>query len=996
MKIKMFAAAALAALAAGAENLTISSDTTIDEDRSVEQIIFTAGAKLSGTGKITVTGGIAVQAGAAEIESPVEFSGSALQTIELGANASITQDGVWSGTAPLKLAGVNKSSNVATFRGANTFDGALELTNVTINVYSDTGLGSAVGNTKWLEGKAYLYFYDGTFPEKLNSTFNSLHQQCLRIAEGCNATFTGTITLNNIGYLRVEKNATATFAGTLNGGNYFCPSVASGATIIYAEGHMPNCTVYNPGGDDATAVSKFMGYRVKNDNYQNFVIGSGTVQAQMVDNFSSKNDTAGFQINAAGTFDLNGFDHLSMGYWRAGGAGGIITSATPATIKVSGGDGVKVLSTTTGNKVTGAVSLIKRGAAELWLDNENTSTGSLTVAEGVLGFTMTGAWTGKEVNVEAGATLAVQNSFAFADDVVLSIADGGVLNLGANLTVMYVSVNDNQLPVGTYSKAKGDAFIDGSGILNVVAAPATERTITWVGGSANEAFEAAANWQDGVEPNFVAGLDSVVLAKTGTRAVMNDSATVQGVTFQKGENENGEFTLEKGEDGVELTVGAGGISAAATEGKWVIEPHTSISANSATVMVGDSSAVCPAELVFADGLSGGLLTFAGAGKVFIGNKDSTSSIGGKVALKDNYMYLGGAVDLPQGLTLSGSKIGRLYLTNAVVNINSGAAMLIDATDRYNAFNVAANTTNVINGQLALNGVSRPAFDANSQITVNSDKTCDWGSYCVPAVGDGAEIILNARITAMDLSFATGTLVMRKAGNNIQHSQWGCGFTIHYGATVRTEVEGAINSTQTMPFIKNTGVLDLCGCNQYFGPIHMNSLYCGEVRSDEPAVMTVTQTTVAPQSFTAEMVGTNYLHFVGKAGLCKKGALPLVIASVSSTTGTLEVAEGTLSFTDDGAWENVSAVNVSGGTLVLDKAKRIAKTCEMTITGGSVNLDGSFTQNVNELYIGEARAEVGTYGSSASRAQHKDDDHFTGPGILHVTHGFPDGTCILLR
>jgi len=198
--------------------------------------------------------------------------------------------------------------------------------------------------------------------------------------------------------------------------------------------------------------------------------------------------------------DLNGYDQevntLNGPTYEKmnlpAGAHALVTSATPATLKVRHAVSNPLLM-----KVSGAANLTYDGSETFTLSNAvSDTTGDLLVKNGTLVFEYGAGWGGSSnVTIDAGATLKVTAAgapTAFAPVVPgkqLSLvnlkleADGesyGKLDLGGNVAVRSLRIGDTFMPPGDYgSTASGaanpnDSHFTGTGVLHVRRASLAE------------------------------------------------------------------------------------------------------------------------------------------------------------------------------------------------------------------------------------------------------------------------------------------------------------------------------------------------------------------------------------------------------------------------------------------------------------------------------------------------------------------------------------------
>ncbi len=198
-----------------------------------------------------------------------------------------------------------------------------------------------------------------------------------------------------------------------------------------------------------------------------------------------KRVTLGNSEPGNGRLDLNGYSQTLGGLTEYGNAASkpnnIITNGRPSSVSTLTISQTAGTSDLFSGRITGAISLVKAGAANsvLTLAGTNTYSGSTTViggtlavSNGVLGVSST------NVMVTAG-TLALQSSTAIADTATLRLATGGgaKVNLasGVNESVRNLYLGADMQRVGTYGSSgsaathKDDVYFLGTGVLTVLS-----------------------------------------------------------------------------------------------------------------------------------------------------------------------------------------------------------------------------------------------------------------------------------------------------------------------------------------------------------------------------------------------------------------------------------------------------------------------------------------------------------------------------------------------
>lgn len=134
---------------------------------------------------------------------------------------------------------------------------------------------------------------------------------------------------------------------------------------------------------------------------------------------------------------------------------------------------------------------------------------------------------------------------------------------------------------------------------------------------------------------------------------------------------------------------------------------------------------------------------------------------------------------------------------------------------------------------------------------------------------------------------------------------------------------------------------------------------------------------------------------GNGALVKAGAGTLTLSGICDAAGGITVAAGALALDATGALGG-SATNivVSGGTLALANSGALDDAAEVALSGGGqVSLAEGVDEVIGRLFLDGVRQLAGTYGSTSSPAQVKNDTYFSGTGVLRI---IPYGTLILLQ
>ena len=152
-------------------------------------------------------------------------------------------------------------------------------------------------------------------------------------------------------------------------------------------------------------------------------------------------------------------------------------------------------------------------------------------------------------------------------------------------------------------------------------------------------------------------------------------------------------------------------------------------------------------------------------------------------------------------------------------------------------------------------------------------------------------------------------------------------------------------------------------------------------------------------FVQAAASTNTLVAIrGNISFVKGGDSPWATSKSIEATGSLTVTGGVFALVGAATWTKCTNVVVRGGTAVveLNASGALAPRVDVSLSdGGKLDLgDVGTVQTAGYLVIDGALRPGGTWGSSASAAENKDDVHFSGAGILDVRKN--RGTLLLVR
>ncbi len=607
------------------------------------------------------------------------------------------------------------------------------------------------------------------------------------------------------------------------------------------------------------------------------------------------------------------------------------------------------------------------------------------------------AGAGARLVVEQGAGAAFQ-----AQDA--RIADGGKVSVGQGAILSFVAatLDGAAIAPGFYTAATAE-WVEGSGFVYVSGGEETAdaSSATWTGGGADTLFTTAANWDGGETPDLATGGCTATFASGGERATFAgyDVSRLAGIAFTR------PFTLDA-EDGATgmMLLGSGGVTTPASETAgtydlgWpfaVVAPQTwTAEANATMRWTAPVSGLSTSDRILVDGA--GRMEFLAA----------NSFLNDMMVTNGTVRFAGdGSLGAPSGTTWCDLQRAWLVFGGGTQTRPVQAfAPLNNGSTKGNRVVFEAGTTNRFDGKfmLGVEGGTFQTMETSADFRGGSETVFAGGLRvhyvnCNVAAGSGAARVVVTNepmasrdrfcLQSKDLVFDLCVASNRVSGNK---SFWNSG-------TLRTLVPYALEkNAQGMKSRVQMGgadfTLDLCGNDQSMGVFIGNK---GTITSESPAFFHVAQNHV-PQYWDNNGVSdvpcvgiTNAVGFTGMAGISLDAELqdfPHVLTAASSSSGTVQVTSGRLEFAaPNGAWTNAAALVVKGGELVLGHSGAIGRETDVFFEGGSgrIELAAGVAQKCRDLYFDGVRQRPGTYGSSQSGAQYRDDARFAGAGALNV-------------
>ncbi|MEI6032736.1 MAG: autotransporter-associated beta strand repeat-containing protein [Verrucomicrobiae bacterium] len=871
---------------ASTANITFGNSGTFNMDNT-----GTSGNLTQSLGKLTFGVGLgAVQTTrtAVAYDQVLTFSSLAARTV--GATGAFNSTGTLSATNGIVLTGQSTG-----FIDRGLFFGSGQTTDY---AWYDSGFVRAIA-------------YNGSNGTATStgggSLGNATYQQITgNLSSQGNATFT-TLAINGTDVnVALASGATVTVNGILKNGAAGNSTISGGTGIKVTGASTNDLVVYTASSGDNLTISTPI---LNNSSTPLTKSGAGTLI------LSGNNTYSGSTYINAGTLLINGSGTLTSGnatgtYGSSIVNNGILNFSSSANQTIGGG-------------ISGTGSLIKSGASTLSMSSSNGFTGDTTINGGVIRLTGTGSSLGSlagnlylnagELQLASSGTFNIGRNTTVSNDFSI-VSERNILGAGIEYTFDGLSIGANTLTLNTTANINSGtpgvifstANITANATFNVIAtaSAATKLTINTVTGNGNTITKTGTGELYAPGTNTFTGTGGFIV-KEGTLSGKNGSFGTQSLVLGAG---TGNATLMYWGDAttqtVPITVQAqtGGIVSIASNSQatrgLALAGGIALGANPLTIIDGDGNA----------GFNTNILgVISGSGTLTINSTAATGEV--KFSAANTYTsdinLLGGI--LSSGNATAFTTSNKLAAGNGTTfNMNGNAVSLAGLNDVSGVGGTIVNVGTVKaltlggNGSYSFSGAIAPATTANITLTKS---------------GIGTQV-LSGTNTYTGATTITGGM-LQSAKNASLSSTTGVTVT-NAGSTL------AVNYSDGASDYKQADVVTLLGKT------------------------TFSSTATAFAFDTTNGDGTYAANLTMAAGVTKLGANRLTLSGTNTYTGATLVTAGTMLLSGTAA--NTSGVTVSGGTLQLGASNRINSSAALVLSGGTLDVGGSFSQGLGTLTL----------------------------------------------
>ena len=987
--------------------------------------VTAAGVSISGSHGIAIASGSSLSvsgAGAVSFDLPLVLgsdpSGEVRVDVMQGAEATFL--GAISGSSKI----VFGHKGVVHFKGSNTFTGRLDVTNGTFHVWSDGAFGTTDGATYFNgparldSGKAQVRFHGVTTAEPLHFRSKG-NQDEVYVESGTTNVFRGFVDDSYYMYWQLMEDSCTVFSNGFKTAT-FGPRFYGRSELVFA-GDAASRFYENYTASSATASSRATmrvaaplraGYAVRGCFMQNGMRMTFDVDDAMYfpnptsDEWPAQPVAPQIRFEGSGVFDLNGYDQHCLHFYTSNQSSSIVTNSAVARATLHLMQSYETgTATSYSGKFGGALTLSLEGPKPLTLSGPSTPDVRVALSGGASLTIASAAWEGTNFVVSGGSTLAVSSSDALSSNAVVRVEDDGDaishFALSGVQQMAGVFVNGVELAAGEWGAvgsgaANEDEHFTGSGTV-LISVGESESTGVWTGGGADALSTTPANWEGGAP---VSGTIALTFAQGGTEARLARDLTGTGVTFDTPPSIPS-FTVAAAQDAPTARLGVGsdgvtmvdrndgtprtyavsaGMKLEASPQRWNLAGRANklllegpVSATVGSVSItrnGAGSLYMTGTNTFA-----GSMTFNGGTNVFyggaLGAAGNSITLQGDASMSATYMFMGGVHDQNITATRYNSSGRSLHFAPNATNFFTRLFTIGNTADFFAEFGAGSRT--VFSGGISEKGL----YDIQLYVRMRA-------GACMEVRDCPIEVSTSRAAQFYNLDSGAAQIVL-----DAEDCRSKTGFAFADAVNVRFDRDWVFktNTIASPLFLQSVNArhpsLDLNGHDQGVGDArdaNFTATWCythsrnSRIKSATPATLHVFQNTKDAPEW--------HPIFEGAASLEKSGTNVLRLAGISTTTGTLAVANGTLGFAGSGSWARASALSVSGGVLDVDAAGRLGDLAEVRLSGGKLRIASGVTLKTQVLYLpdgagGFAKAAGGLYSAERLPA------YVEGGGFLKV-------------
>ena len=604
------------------------------------------------------------------------------------------------------------------------------------------------------------------------------------------------------------------------------------------------------------------------------------------------------------------------------------------------------------------------------------------------GGSMSGALTVSAGNlVLDGAQLPNVSSLVVAENATITAQNDAAVN--ARLGTLEIpseeafvgfagkSFRVDHLIIGGVEQMDGVTHNVAGATVEVALHPGPGTEFVWNAGAGSDtSFGNDLNWQGGKAPLF--GPKTLPRFTAGSAAAGTEATDFAGFKFDVANDFTigGTFPLSLYWSGLSFTDAFAGRTAEiaapvmlAGDQEWNVPSGVTLKISGDILKATDASTVLIA--------GAGGVTFAGAnasagafvvsnGDVVVTHDDGLDRTSPAGAL---YVRRTDATKLTSSLTLGSSDLGGVTLARDLhlESPDDGVAHCILVS--------AQKATNTISGRVTVDDafIKRILVHGSSQITFAGGISSSNADFFLYGQG-GSTLICDTAIDVKRLYCGKKAKLRLAVGGNAIR-----GIASEGEASISVEANDAFSLARPTVTLGSGDTLALNGHDVAFG--NTTGGAGGIVISDEPAAVSIDQ----PD-------GGNFdASIQGLVSVSKTGAKTLSLTGQSTSTGTLESAGGLLGVY--GTWKG--DFRAKGGIVRFQPGAKAggSRSTIRVENNGKIGLNDGVVIRVGRLFVNGVEMPAGTYGSSNSSADHKDDKVFEtvtagvaakdGTGILQV-------------